>query len=54
MFVAQLRYWAAGFGLLENGDDLAVGNAGGLHVELSLSKVENSTSERALFVGGLP
>jgi len=34
---AQLWYWAAGLGLLENGDDLAVGKAGRLHVELSVS-----------------
>ena len=32
----QLRYRAAGFGLLEDGDDLAVGKAGRLYVELSV------------------
>lgn len=35
VFAAQLRDRAAGFGLLENGDDLAVGKAGCLHVEFS-------------------
>ena len=54
MLAAQLWYRAAGFGLLENNDDLAVGRAGSLHAELSVSQVENSTSDRALFVGGLP
>jgi len=37
MLAAQLWYRAAGFGLLENGGDLAVGKAGGLHAELSVS-----------------
>lgn len=37
---AQLRYLATGFGLLEDGDDLAVGKAGLIHVELSVSYVE--------------
>jgi len=37
VLTAQLRYGAAGFGLLEDGDDLAVGKAGRLHVELSVS-----------------
>ena len=37
VLAAQLRYRAAGFGLLEDGDDLAVGKAGRLHVELSVS-----------------
>jgi hypothetical protein len=32
----QLRCRAAGFGLLEDGDDLAVGTAGRLYVELSV------------------
>lgn len=31
-----------------------VGKAGRLHVGLSVSYVENSTSDRALFVGGSP
>lgn len=34
---AKLWYWAAGFGLLDDGNDLAVGKAGGLHVELFVS-----------------
>ena len=37
VLAAQLRYRAAGFGLLQDGDDLAVGKAGRLHVELSVS-----------------
>jgi len=37
--------------LLENGDDLAVGKAGGLHAELSVCQVEKSISDRALFWG---
>jgi len=36
VFAAQLWYWATGFGLHEDGDDLAVGEAGRLHVELSI------------------
>jgi hypothetical protein len=35
MLAAQFWYRAAGLGLPENGDDLAVGKAGGLHAELS-------------------
>jgi hypothetical protein len=35
---AQLGNGAAGFGLLEDGDDLAVGKAGRLHVALSVLK----------------
>ena len=38
MLAAQFRYRAAGLGLLEDGDDLAVGKAGRLHVELSVLK----------------
>jgi len=37
VLAAQLWYWAAGFSLLEDDDDLAVGKAGRLHVELSVS-----------------
>src|SRR5690606_30416521 len=37
VLTAQLRDWAAGFGLLVDGDNLAVGKAGRLHVELSVS-----------------
>lgn len=48
VLAVQRRYTASGFGLLENGDDLAVGKAAHLHVSfLFLSK--NSTSKRALF-----
>lgn len=47
------KYRTAGFGLLEDDDDLAVGKARGLHVELPVSQVENSTSDPAFFVGGL-
>jgi hypothetical protein len=37
VLAAQLRYWAAGLGLLQDGDDLAVSKAGRPHVELSVS-----------------
>jgi hypothetical protein len=33
---AQRRHGTAGFGLLQDGDDLAVGKAGRLNVELSI------------------
>lgn len=36
VLAAQFRDRAAGFGLLEDGDDLAVGKAGRLDVELSV------------------
>jgi hypothetical protein len=36
VLAAQFRYRAAGFGLLQDGDDLAVGKAGRLDVELSV------------------
>jgi hypothetical protein len=38
MLAAQLGNRTAGFGLLEDGDDLAVGKAGRLHLELSVLK----------------
>ena len=38
VFAAQLRHWTPTLGLLEDGDDLAVGKAGRLHVELSVRK----------------
>lgn len=37
VLTAQLRYWAAGFGLHEGGDDLAVGEGARLNLELSVS-----------------
>lgn len=40
--------------MLEDGDDLAIGKARGIHVELPVPQVENSTSDLAFFVGGLP
>lgn len=38
VLAAQLRDRAAAFGLLEDGDDLAVGKTGRLHLELSVLK----------------
>ena len=38
VLAAQLRYRAAGLGLLKDGNDLAVGKAGRFHVELSSLK----------------
>jgi flavorubredoxin len=35
MLVAQLRHWRVTLGLLEDGDDLAIGKTGRLHTELS-------------------
>jgi hypothetical protein len=37
LLAAQFWYCAAAFSLLEDGNDLAVGKAGRLHVELSVS-----------------
>ena len=37
VLAAQLRYRAAGIGLLEDGDDLAIGKAGRRHIELPVS-----------------
>ena len=51
-FVAERRHWVAGVGLPEDGDNLAVGKAGCIHVQRCVSQEENSTSNRALFVGG--
>jgi hypothetical protein len=51
-FVAERRHRVAGVGLPEDGDDLAVGKAGCICVKRSVSQEENSTSNRALFVGG--
>ena len=53
-FVAERRHRVAGVGLLEDGDDLAVGKAGCIHVKRSISQEENSTSNRARFVGEFP
>ena len=55
MLAAQPRDWRAALGLLEDGDDLAIGKTGRLHAELSKNlNVENSTFKRDHLMGGLP
>ena len=52
---AQLRGRRAGLGLLEHGDDLAVGKTRFLHGEPPRIRLrENSTSDCGYFSGGLP
>lgn len=55
VLAAQLWDWRAALGLLEDGDDLAIGKTGRLHAELSKNlSLENSTFKRDHLVGGLP
>lgn len=49
---AQCGNRGATLGLLEDGDDLAVGKAGSLHAELSKIRLENSTFKH-FFCGGI-
>ncbi len=55
VLAAQLWDWRAALGLLEDGDDLAIGKTGRFHAELSKNlSLENSTFKRDHLVGGLP
>jgi hypothetical protein len=53
VLAAQRRNRTAGFGLLEDGDVLAVGKTGRLHVELSVLK-QKILLLNTLFLRGLP
>lgn len=55
VLTAQIRYGNARFGLLENGQDLAIAEWGCLQCKTFSARMgENSTSDDSGFQGGLP
>lgn len=54
MLAAQLRNWRSALGLLEDGNDLAIGKTGRLHAEFPKNlNLKNSTFKRDHLVGGI-